>query len=83
VTFTATVIGSGATPTGTVTFKDGSTAMSGCASLALASGTATCSTAGLSVGSHSITASYSGDASYLAAVAGPITEAVQRKHGKK
>ena len=83
VTFTATVIGSGAMPTGTVTFKDGSTAMSGCASLALASGTATCSTAGLSVGSHSITASYSGDASYLAAVAGPITEAVQRKHGKK
>jgi len=83
VTFTATIIGSGATPTGTVTFMDGSTAISGCASLALASGGAACSTAGLSVGSHSITASYSGDASYLAAVAGPITEAVQRKRGKK
>lgn len=64
VTFTATVSasapGSG-TPTGTVNFKDGGTTISGCGAKPLdGSGQATCSTAGLSAGSHTITALYSG-----------------------
>lgn len=65
VTFTATVAsssGSG-TPTGTVIFYDGSTAL---ATQTLASGTATYSTSSLTVGTHSITAQYSGDTNYAA-----------------
>ncbi|MFS8533048.1 Ig-like domain repeat protein [Sphaerobacter thermophilus] len=59
VTFTAAV---SPVPTGgTVAFTDGDTTIPGCAAVALtAEGTATCETAGLSLGEHSITASYSG-----------------------
>ena len=63
VTFTATVMevapGTGV-PTGTVMFKDGATTM-GTGTLN-GSGMATYSTTSLSVGSHSITAIYGGDA---------------------
>lgn len=61
VTFTATVAPQGAqgTATGTVTFSDGTTTL---ATQPLAGGTASFSTAGLSVGDHTITAAYSGDA---------------------
>ncbi len=63
VTFTATVNPSAAT--GTMNFKDNGTSISGCASQTLTSGTATCTTvAALSVGSHPITADYSGDSTY-------------------
>jgi uncharacterized repeat protein (TIGR01451 family) len=62
VTFTATVTGSGTTPTGTVTFMDGSTTL---ATVALnSSGGAAYSTSALSAGSHNIVASYSGDSTY-------------------
>jgi len=59
VTFTAVVKGlvSG-TPTGTVTFMDGTTSLG---TGTLNSGTATFTTTSLSVGSHSITAVYGGD----------------------
>ena len=57
VNFTATV--SGQSPTGTVTFNDGATAI--CSGVGLSSGSATCPTAALTVGPHSITAVYSGD----------------------
>ena len=60
VTLTATV--SPAPTGGTVSFQDGSSAIAGCASQAVdASGTATCTTAALAPGSHSITAVYGGD----------------------
>jgi hypothetical protein len=64
VTYTANVTGSGSTPTGTVTFYDGSTAI--CSAVALASGVATCQqTYNSTTGSpHAITASYSGDGNY-------------------
>lgn len=58
-----------ATPAGTVTFKDGDTAIAGCSDLALTTTapiTATCTTSALSVGDHAITARYSGDATYVA-----------------
>jgi hypothetical protein len=68
VTFTATVTpgnaGSG-TPTGLVTFKDGATILG--SATPDAAGRATLSTASLSVGTHSITASYAGDANHAAA----------------
>jgi uncharacterized repeat protein (TIGR01451 family) len=67
VTFTATVTGSGTTPTGTVTFMDGSTTL---ATVALnSSGSAAYTTSALLAGSQSITASYSGDNNYGASAA--------------
>ncbi len=69
IVFTATVsavgMGSGI-PTGTVTFLDGATSL-GAASLN-ASGIAILLRAGLAVGTHSISASYSGDAKNLGSV---------------
>ncbi|HYD42820.1 MAG TPA: Ig-like domain repeat protein, partial [Anaeromyxobacter sp.] len=65
VTLTATVAGAeGApgTPAGTVTFQDGATTL--CAARPLEDGAATCSTAALGVGVHTLGASYSGDASF-------------------
>ncbi|MEP7097286.1 MAG: Ig-like domain-containing protein, partial [Dokdonella sp.] len=60
VTFTATVTG-GTAPTGTVQFKDGATSLG--APVVLTGTTATLTTAALSVGTHPITAVYSGDSS--------------------
>jgi hypothetical protein len=62
-TFTATVsptTGSG-TPSGTVTFMDGSTSLG---SATLSAGSASFSTTSLTVGAHSITAVYSGDSTF-------------------
>jgi hypothetical protein len=60
VTFTATVTSeSPTTPTGNVTFYDGTTAL---ATETLSSGIAAYTTASLAVGSHTITATYEGDA---------------------
>jgi large repetitive protein len=57
-TFTATVSGSGGTPTGSVTFaSDGSTIGTG----TLNSGVATVTTSTLAAGSHTITTIYGGD----------------------
>jgi hypothetical protein len=59
---TATVAdGVSAEPSGTVTFKDGSTVLG---SPTLSGGTATLQIATLTVGGHSLTASYSGDNSF-------------------
>ena len=66
VTFTATVTTSGSgTPTGTVTFTDGGSTL-GTTSLSTSGGvtTATFTTSSLSVGSHSITATYNGDSTF-------------------
>lgn len=62
VTFTATVSSPGGTPTGSVTFKEGSTVL-GTATLANTGGTQTASVAvtGLHTGTHNVTATYSGD----------------------
>ncbi len=77
VTFTATVAGpSGNTtaPTGTVTFMDSTTAL-GTGTLD-GSGVATYSTSILSVGTHSITAQYSGDTNFASSVSSAVTETV-------
>jgi len=75
VTFTASVTGSGATPTGTVTFRDGATAL--CSNVALASGAASCTTSALASGAHTINASYSGDSNYPSASAS-LTQTVNK-----
>jgi hypothetical protein len=76
VTFTATVSpvpAGGYTPTGTVTFKDGTTTLG---TVALSGGTATFTTSGLSAGNHYITASYSGDAVVAPSASNPLKQTV-------
>jgi hypothetical protein len=74
VTFTASVqISSGPSPTGTVTFLDGTTSL-GIANLA--NGTAQFSTSALATGSHSITAKYSGDANFTASTSSVLSESI-------
>ncbi len=62
VTFTATVSGNSGTPTGTVTFLDGTTAL-GTATVG-SNGRATLTTSALQLGSQPIAAIYSGDSTY-------------------
>ena len=58
VSFTATVTGGSPTPTGMVTFQEGSTSL---AQVPLSSGTASFSTSNLSPGGHTIIATYQSD----------------------
>jgi hypothetical protein len=71
VTFKATVTGN--SPTGTVTFLDGSTQIG---SASLVSGIASFTTSSLTVGTHSITAKYSGDANNVASTSSPLAQVV-------
>ncbi|MES2934906.1 MAG: Ig-like domain repeat protein [Pseudomonadota bacterium] len=76
VQFTATVSGGAGTATGTVAFRDGAATLSGCAAVALVSGSASCSTTVLSVGSHGMTAQYAGNASYSPSTSSSLTQTV-------
>jgi autotransporter-associated beta strand protein/adhesin HecA-like repeat protein len=80
VTFTALVVSpvpaATGTPTGTVTFQEGSTVL---ATVPLnASGQASFVTPTLRVGSHTITATYGGDVNFNPSTAGPLTQSVNR-----
>lgn len=78
VTFTASVTAEGlgaGTPTGIVTFYDSND--SPLDSVELAAGTATFTTSSLAVGTHTISATYSGDSNFLASnTAAPISQIV-------
>jgi hypothetical protein len=63
-------------PTGNVTFSDGSTVIS--SSALNGSGQASFNTSSLSVGSHSITASYPGDSNSLASASNALTQVVNK-----
>jgi YVTN family beta-propeller protein len=76
VTFTASVSGSAGAPSGTVEFRNGASIIAGCSAVALAGGSAKCTTSTLAAGTHAITASYSGNAAYNAATSGTITQTV-------
>jgi hypothetical protein len=73
VTFTADVVtlADDEVP-GTVTFKDGGSAI--CSNVALALGSAQCATSSLSSGAHSMTAEYSGNAVYAASTSSVLTQ---------
>ena len=71
VTFTATVTGGASAPTGAVVFKKGATTLAGPVPLD-GDGVAAFATSGLAVGSHTITALYSGDAAHEASSAGVV-----------
>jgi len=74
VIFTATVTGQ--SPTGTATFKDGVTVI--CSAVALSSGSAGCTTSTLTVGSHSITAAYSGDTNNATSTSNTVAQQVNK-----
>jgi len=72
VTFTATVtpFGGPGTPTGTVTFSNGSIPMG---TVPLSSGSASLSTSTMPVGTHSITATYNGDSYYQTSTSNAVS----------
>ena len=74
VILTATLTSSGGTPTGTVEFVDGTTNL-GTSNLG-SSGVTTLTTAVLSVGAHSITARYSGDALDATSVSAAFSQVI-------
>ena len=77
VTFTATVHRAfGGAATGTVTFKNGSTVIG--TGAVNSSGIATLSTNVLTVGIHSITASYGGDGNFLTSASSPLAQTVNK-----
>ncbi|HWH10557.1 MAG TPA: Ig-like domain-containing protein [Solirubrobacteraceae bacterium] len=86
VTFKATVapVAPGAgTPTGTVTFTDGGTAIPGCSAQPLSASspdTATCTTSGLSVAGspHSIKATYGGDGNFAGSTSSGLAYTVNK-----
>ena len=78
VTFTATVIAAapgGGTPTGTVTFKDGSTRLG---KGTLSDGTASITTSSLAVATHSITVSYGGDGDFTTSASASLSQVVNQ-----
>ena len=77
VTFTANVKGSintKTTPTGSVTFYDGSTSLG---KVTISAGSSSLSTSTLAVGSHTITAAYSGDTNFFPHTGAPLTQSVE------
>lgn len=63
---------------GTVTFENGSNAISGCAAVAIAAGQATCVTSTLPAGTFILSALYSGDASYATSASSGVMLDVAR-----
>jgi hypothetical protein len=76
VTLTATVGSVSGTPSGTVAFQDGGTVLSGCGNVALTAGKATCTTQTLVVGSHPLSAVYSGSPTFAVST-GAVTQTVK------
>jgi hypothetical protein len=75
ITLIATVSSGVSTPTGTVTFLDGTTPLG--TGTVNSSGIATLALSTLAVGSHSITGVYSGDTNFIALSSSAITQSVQ------
>lgn len=74
VTFTATVSSSAGSPTGSISFLDATTVLG--TSIVNAQGIATFSTNALSVGTHSLTANYTGDTNFVDSTSSPLTETI-------
>jgi hypothetical protein len=74
VTFTATVTSASGTPTGSVSFYDGTTLLG---TVALSNGVASYTTSSLAAATHSITAVYSGSSNSTAGTSSALAELVQ------
>jgi hypothetical protein len=78
VTFTATITGEfGGLPGGTVTFKDGTTTI-GTITVSATTQQAQLTTSTLSVGTHNITAAYSGSPAFTATTSAILTQTVNK-----
>ena len=75
LTLTAQVTSAAGTPTGSVTFMDGSTPLG--SSQTLGGGYAAVTISTLTAGSHSLTAAYSGDDNFKTSASSALTETVQ------
>lgn len=75
LTLTATVTSSGGTPTGNVTFYDNGNPLG---TVALSSGSAQLTTSSLTIGIHTLTASYTGGAGYLPSSAPSVSETINK-----
>ena len=62
-------------PSGTITFKDGVTTLG---TSPVSNGTVTFSTSGLALGAHTLTVSYSGDASFASSLSASLTQNVNQ-----
>ena len=67
---------SAGTPTGSVNFADNGVSIAGCETQPLVAGDATCTTSALTVGSHAITAGYSGAPTFSPSTSTTLTQAV-------
>ena len=76
LSFTTHVNGTGTQPTGNVIFLDGMVTL---ASVPLINGTATFSLSSLTIGSHTITLSYAGDATHSASPSAILIEQIQQR----
>ena len=74
ITFTAAVTGGSGAPTGSVTFRDGTTQLG--SPVPVASGQASLTTSTLSAGTHAISAIYSGDGSFTGSTSARINEVI-------
>ncbi len=74
LTFTTFVTGNGGTPTGTVTYYDGTTSL-GTATLD-ANGEAIFTNASLNVGTHQLIAVYAGDGTFMGSTSGAVAQEV-------
>jgi hypothetical protein len=75
VTFTATVTSGSGVPTGSVSFRDGATALG---SATLANGGASFTTSALGAGAHSITAAYAGASGFAASTSAAASQVVNQ-----
>jgi uncharacterized repeat protein (TIGR01451 family) len=75
VTFTAAATSGSGTPTGTVSFKDGGAVLG---TATLVGGVAIFTTSTLTIGTHTITAAYAGNAGFSASTSGSVTQTVQQ-----
>lgn len=81
-TFTGYVAGNGSKVTGTMTFRDGTEPVAGCVALPLApmgapdEVGAACTTSSLSVGTHPVTADYSGNPAYARVISSVLNQVV-------
>ena len=78
VTFTATITPVAPAPTGAVTFQDGGINIATCVARAVAARVATCTTSTLAIASHTVTAVYSGDATYAGSTSAAVVQVVNK-----
>ena len=74
-TVSCTASGCG-TPSGTVTFTNGGTNISGCVTVALSSGVAHCTLSGLNGGSYSVVGIFNGSTNYATSTSNTVTQQV-------